>query len=204
MAPGKGGAPTGAIADKIAAKWGSFDTFKEEFSKSAATNFGSGWTWLVESNGELEIFNTSNNEGGFWDDGWMPMVAGNDETYKEQCSRSAYIFYKAWLMRLNHTQETVRFYSNILLLQNFLKQNNIKYLFWNACSNLPENNPAFYNETDLSRFPFITQKEYSYTNVLVSKQFEHSEFAKYGHYGEDAQEWFANFLKSYITKNNLL
>ena len=152
-----------------------------------------------------EIFNTSNNEGGFWDDGWMPMVAGNDETYKEQCSRSAYIFYKAWLMRLNHTQETVRFYSNILLLQNFLKQNNIKYLFWNACSsNLPENNPAFYNETDLSRFPFILQKRYSYTDILVNKQFEHSEFAKYGHYGEDAQEYFANLLKAYITKNKLL
>lgn len=150
-----------------------------------------------------EIFHTSENEGGFWDNGWMPMVAGNDETYKEQCSRSAYIFYKSWLMRLNITQETIRFYSNVLLLQNFLKQNNIKYLFWNACGNLPENNPAFYNEIDLDRFPFITQKEYSYTNVLVSKQFDHSIHAKYGHYGEDAQEWFASFLLKYINKKNL-
>jgi Fe-Mn family superoxide dismutase len=60
LAPGKGGQATGAIADKITAKWGSFEKFKEEFTNAAATNFGSGWTWLVDNNGELEIFNTSN------------------------------------------------------------------------------------------------------------------------------------------------
>ena len=59
LAPNAGGAPTGAIADAINAKWGSFDKFKEEFTNSAATNFGSGWTWLVKnSNGDLEIVNT--------------------------------------------------------------------------------------------------------------------------------------------------
>jgi Fe-Mn family superoxide dismutase len=60
LGPNKGGAATGAIADKINAKWGSFDKFKEEFTNSAATNFGSGWTWLVDNGGELEIVNTSN------------------------------------------------------------------------------------------------------------------------------------------------
>ncbi|PIP89383.1 MAG: superoxide dismutase [Fe] [Bdellovibrionales bacterium CG12_big_fil_rev_8_21_14_0_65_38_15] len=61
MAPKAGGAPTGAIADAISKKWGSFDAFKEAFTKSAATNFGSGWTWLVKNkSGELEIVNTSN------------------------------------------------------------------------------------------------------------------------------------------------
>ena len=151
-----------------------------------------------------EIFNTVIDEGGFWDKNWMPLVAGNDETYKKACSKSAYIFYKSWLMRLNKTQETVRFYSDVLLLQNFLKQNSIKYLFWNASSNVPEKNAVFYNEIDKNRFPFILQKSYSYTDILVNKQFEHSEFAKYGHYGEDAQEYFANLLKAYITKNKLL
>lgn len=56
--PNGGGNPNGAIADKINAKWGSFDKFKEEFTNSAATNFASGWTWLVEKNGDLEIMNT--------------------------------------------------------------------------------------------------------------------------------------------------
>ena len=60
LAPNAGGAPTGAIADAIDTKWGSFDKFKEEFTNSAATNFGSGWTWLVKNTaGDLEIVNTN-------------------------------------------------------------------------------------------------------------------------------------------------
>ncbi len=59
LAPNAGGNPTGKIADAINSKWGSFDSFKEAFTKSAATNFASGWTWLVkDSSGNLEIVNT--------------------------------------------------------------------------------------------------------------------------------------------------
>ena len=60
MAPNAGGAPTGAVAEMINAKWGSFDKFKEEFQKSAVGNFGSGWTWLVHTDGGVDIVNTSN------------------------------------------------------------------------------------------------------------------------------------------------
>jgi superoxide dismutase, Fe-Mn family len=61
MAPNAGGAPTGAVADAITKKWGSFDKFKEEFTKSCVTNFGSGWTWLVKkADGSVDIVNTSN------------------------------------------------------------------------------------------------------------------------------------------------
>jgi superoxide dismutase, Fe-Mn family len=61
MKPNGGGAPTGAVADAINAKWGSFDKFKEEFQKSAVGNFGSGWTWLVKkTDGSVDIVNTSN------------------------------------------------------------------------------------------------------------------------------------------------
>ncbi len=61
LKPNGGGAPTGAVADAINAKWGSFDKFKEEFTKSATTNFGSGWTWLVKkADGSVDIVNTSN------------------------------------------------------------------------------------------------------------------------------------------------
>lgn len=61
LSPNGGGEPTGPLADAINAKWGSFDNFKAEFNKSAAGNFGSGWTWLVKkADGSVDIVNTSN------------------------------------------------------------------------------------------------------------------------------------------------
>ncbi|MYW00935.1 superoxide dismutase [Fe] [Streptomyces sp. SID3343] len=47
LSPSGGGAPDGAVGDAIVAKWGSFDTFKQEFGKAATGLFGSGWAWLV-------------------------------------------------------------------------------------------------------------------------------------------------------------
>ena len=70
MGPNGGGNPTGSAADAINQAFGSFDNFKDQFSKSAATNFGSGWTWLVKnSSGDVEIQNTSN--------AGCPMTSGN-------------------------------------------------------------------------------------------------------------------------------
>lgn len=61
LSPKGGGAPAGALGQAINAKWGSFDAFKEAFTKSAIGNFGSGWTWLVKkADGSLDIVNTSN------------------------------------------------------------------------------------------------------------------------------------------------
>ncbi len=61
LSPNGGGAPSGALADAINAKWGSFDAFKEAFNKMAVGNFGSSWTWLVKKpDGTLDIVNTSN------------------------------------------------------------------------------------------------------------------------------------------------
>ena len=61
MKPNGGGQPTGALADAINAKWGSFDKFKEEFTKVAVGTFGSGWAWLVKkTDGSLDLVSTSN------------------------------------------------------------------------------------------------------------------------------------------------
>ncbi len=58
MKPNGGGAPTGALAAALNAKWGSLDEFKKAFQTSAVGNFGSGWTWLVKkADGSLEIVN---------------------------------------------------------------------------------------------------------------------------------------------------
>lgn len=59
LSPNGGGEPTGALADAINAKWGSFAAFKDAFTK-AAGHFGSGWAWLVkDADGNLAITDTS-------------------------------------------------------------------------------------------------------------------------------------------------
>ncbi|MDR6122351.1 superoxide dismutase [Neobacillus rhizosphaerae] len=62
LSPNGGGAPTGELADAINSKFGSFESFKEEFAKAATTRFGSGWAWLSVSNGELELTSTPNQD----------------------------------------------------------------------------------------------------------------------------------------------
>ncbi|WP_214827260.1 superoxide dismutase [Exiguobacterium sp. s26] len=56
------GAPTGELASAIDEAFGSFDAFKEEFTKAATTRFGSGWAWLVVKNGKLEVTSTPNQD----------------------------------------------------------------------------------------------------------------------------------------------
>ena len=61
LSPKGGGNPEGSLATMIQKEWGSFEKFKEDFTKSAVSNFGAGWTWLVlGGNGKLSIVNTSN------------------------------------------------------------------------------------------------------------------------------------------------
>ena len=61
LTPNSQGAPSGDLAAAIDATFGSFDEFKAKFATSCATNFGSGWTWLVKNtDGSIEIVNTSN------------------------------------------------------------------------------------------------------------------------------------------------
>lgn len=62
LAPNGGGAPSGELADAINNKFGSLESFKEEFAKAATTRFGSGWAWLSVSNGELEVSSTPNQD----------------------------------------------------------------------------------------------------------------------------------------------
>lgn len=61
LTPSGGGRPQGALLEAIEKTWGSFEAFVEAFSTAAASNFGSGWTWLVKkADGSLAIMNTSN------------------------------------------------------------------------------------------------------------------------------------------------
>jgi Fe-Mn family superoxide dismutase len=63
LSPDGGGEPTGKLADAINNTFGSFDEFKDEFSSTAAGQFGSGWGWLcVDDDGELKVISTPNQD----------------------------------------------------------------------------------------------------------------------------------------------
>ena len=63
MGKGKGGKPTGRIAEDIDEEFGSFDNFKEDFSSAATNRFGSGWAWLVlDEAGKLIVTSTPNQD----------------------------------------------------------------------------------------------------------------------------------------------
>ena len=63
MGPNGGGDPSGEISESINSNFGSFENFKDEFSKAAATRFGSGWAWLcAHTDGKLEICSTANQD----------------------------------------------------------------------------------------------------------------------------------------------
>ncbi len=75
LSPNGGGAPTGAIADAINAKWGSFEAFQAAFNDKAVNNFGSSWTWLVKlADGSLDIVNTSNAATPLTENGVTPLM----------------------------------------------------------------------------------------------------------------------------------
>jgi superoxide dismutase, Fe-Mn family len=68
MGPNAGGAPTGDLAAAIDKTFGSFDKFKEEFSKAGITRFGSGWAWLVVlADGSLKVISTPNQDNPLMD-----------------------------------------------------------------------------------------------------------------------------------------
>jgi|TARA_B110000914_G_scaffold134694_1_gene117771 Fe-Mn family superoxide dismutase len=69
MTPNGGGKPTNEVGNAIVSKYGDFEKFKAEFSKAAATRFGSGWAWLCVSNGELSICSTANQDNPLMQEG---------------------------------------------------------------------------------------------------------------------------------------
>ena len=68
MAPGAGGAPSGAIADAINGTFGSFDSFKEQFAAAGVGRFGSGWAWLLKDGDSLAVESSPNQDS--------PVMAG--------------------------------------------------------------------------------------------------------------------------------
>ena len=75
LSPNGGGEPTGAVAEAINKKFGSFEKFKEEFTNHAINNFASGWTWLVKTqDGGVEIVDTDDAETPLTDGTVTPIL----------------------------------------------------------------------------------------------------------------------------------
>jgi superoxide dismutase, Fe-Mn family len=62
MGPGKGPEARGKLGGAIQSSFGSLESFKEKFASAALTRFGSGWAWLVDTGGKLEIYSTANQD----------------------------------------------------------------------------------------------------------------------------------------------
>lgn len=110
MAPGAGGEPTGELAAAIAASFGSFDSFKERLTAAAAGQFGSGWGWLVVSDGKLEILARPNQDSPLME-GKVPILGVDvwEHAYylKYQNRRPDYL--SAWWNTINWPAVAGRF-----------------------------------------------------------------------------------------------
>lgn len=74
MSPSGGGQPSGKLAQAIDTNFGTFDAFKDQFSKAAATRFGSGWAWLCKDlNSKLTVTSSANQDNPF-SDGLIPIL----------------------------------------------------------------------------------------------------------------------------------
>jgi len=79
MGPNAGGEPTGVLAEKITAAFGSYDEFKAAFAAAAAGVFGSGWAWLaVAKDGSVEIVTSPNQDNPLMDDSGLIPIMGLD------------------------------------------------------------------------------------------------------------------------------
>lgn len=74
MSPTGGGTPSGDLGDRIDRDFGSFEGFKTAFANAGATQFGSGWAWLVVKDGKLDVRKTLNAETPLTEDGVVPLL----------------------------------------------------------------------------------------------------------------------------------
>jgi Fe-Mn family superoxide dismutase len=110
MKKGGGGEPAGELAKAIDKKFGSFSAFKEQFTKAAIGQFGSGWAWLVSENNELSIEPSANQDSPITH-GKLPLLGVDvwEHAYylKYQNRRPEYV--SAWFNTINWDYVTERF-----------------------------------------------------------------------------------------------
>lgn len=111
MIPGGGGKPKGVLADRIDAAFGGYDKFIQKFTEVAASQFGSGWTWLIQDGMSLEIMETSNADTPITTDGMKPLFV------IDVWEHAYYLDYQ------NRRKEYITAYLNDLVNWKFVEQN---------------------------------------------------------------------------------
>jgi hypothetical protein len=158
-----------------------------------------------------EIATDFQENNQYFDNGWLPLIIGNDERYKKYFDKETYMFYKLWVMKSCNRYNHTKFYMNVLGMQFFLKSLGIKYLFWNTTVPLIDTPPemkTFYNLVDKKYYPFATMGKNNYMSIAKRRKWKISEISLRGefksHYDEDAQIEFANYLHKLILDHKLL
>tara|TARA_Y100000389_G_scaffold201172_1_gene243205 strand:+ start:610 stop:1365 length:756 start_codon:yes stop_codon:yes gene_type:complete len=170
------------------------------------------WPGMFRDELYLPQEHTIEEGASFYDNNWLPLVVGNDESYKKAFSHRFYTYYKSWVVCGEKVKRQMDYLHHIMLLQNFFVMYKIKYLFWNAAhSPLDFTDPELKGYLGLvfkKNFPFLQDVNECFTVLLRNNNqniSEHSMASGFGsHYDEEALKWFANYLHKYIKSNNLL
>jgi len=144
----------------------------------------------------------------FYDDEWLPLIVGNDESYKRTFSKRLYTYYKSWVATSEAIKPRLDYLHDIILLQNFFLLHKIKFLFWSASYvNLTPAHKELEGYKGLihsKTFPYFTDVTQSYTVLLKNNGQKISEYSLHSHYDENAQRWFASYLHSYLANSSII
>ena len=152
------------------------------------------------------LFRTEIKNGGF-DNGWLPLVMGNDKFYRANLDMMSYAYFRSWAVHAESVPQTILYLHNILVLQYFFRVHRLKYLFWSASNSAPSNESYLHlyrHQVYSKRYPHLYNNDYSYCKMLDSNDQKISKYSEFGHYDEEAHKWFANYLHTHIGVHKLL
>ena len=148
----------------------------------------------------------------FYDDDWLPIIVGNDESYSLSFSNRLYKWYKLWVINSEPIAPRMDYLHDIILLQNLFLLYKIKFLFWSASYvNITQQHKELQGYKSLilkKTYPYLEDISYSYNVLLknnglnISKYSLESGFGS--HYDEEAQRWFASYLHSYLANSSII
>lgn len=148
----------------------------------------------------------------FYDDNWLPLIVGNDQSYKNSFTKRLYTYYKSWVTTTEPIKARMDYIQDILFLQNFFLIYKIKFLFWSASyvdiTHQHKELQGYKSLVHKKTFPYLNDVGFSYNVLLKNNDQKFSDSSiKSGfasHFDENAQRWFATYLHSYLAKSSII